>query len=66
MTGRACLRVQFHGEAGNEALRGRSSALDAIDAIAPMLTVGGSCGVQYDFSSRVRRSEYGSIRRTEP
>ncbi len=45
--GRA-LRVQFHGEARNEALPGRSSALDAVDAVAPMLTVGGSCGMQHD------------------
>ena len=45
--GRA-LRIQFHGEAGNEALPGRSSALDAVDAIAPMPTVGGSCGMQHD------------------
>ena len=37
------LRGQFHGEAGNEALPGRSSALDAVDAVAPMLAVGGSC-----------------------
>ena len=45
--GRA-LRVQFHGEAGNETLPGGSSALDAVDAVAPMLTIGGSCGVQHD------------------
>ena len=47
--GRA-LRAQFHGEAGNEALPGRSRSLDAVDAVAPMLTIGGSSGVQHDIA----------------
>ena len=47
--GRA-LRAQFHDEAGSEALPGCSSALYAVDAVAPMLTIRGSSGVQHDIA----------------
>ena len=45
---RRALRAEFHGEPRNETLTSRSSTLDAIDSVAPMLAIGCSGGVQDD------------------
>ena len=45
--GRA-LRAQFYRESRNETLPGHPRALHAVDSVAPVLAIGGPCGVQDD------------------